>query len=118
MREEPMSDDDLTEEQIRKMEARLLGHGEARKSTVAIRSRRKSPVPKKVRPHIEVEGIPDRWSSEENKYLLFLVSPTGRFKLKEGLYREELEAEIAKYKAEGTEIRYIDAHGMKWVERI
>ncbi len=108
-----MSDDEFSDEQLRKMEAKLLGYEPAKKTTVEVRrSKLKTEKPKK--PHIEVEKRRHPFDDDELLYDVFVCSEKIRGKVRDGLYDYELQEALKPYSDEGTEIRRVDANGLRW----
>lgn len=109
-----MSNDDLSEDDIRKMEAKLLGYNKPPTTTVEVR-RSKIKTEKKKKPHVEIEMRRHGILGDIVLFDIFVCSEKARGKVQEGLYSDELRAALKPYQDEGTEIRCIDANGLKWI---
>ncbi|NTA79949.1 hypothetical protein G6L13_05550 [Agrobacterium tumefaciens] len=109
-----MSNDDLSEDDIRKMEAKLLGYSKPPTTSVEVR-RSKLKAEKRKKPHIEIEMRKHGVFKDEILFDIFVCSEKVRGKVQEGLYSDELKAALKPYQDEGTEIRCIDANGLKWI---
>ncbi|MBD9592701.1 hypothetical protein IB270_07640 [Ensifer sp. ENS05] len=101
-----MADDDLTDEQIRQMERKLLGYEAPPKTAVEVRRRRLPRATGRPKPRIEVKP---RFSAEVWDWLydFFIVSERGRHLVRPGVYADEARKAVKEYQREGTEVRVV-----------
>lgn len=92
--------DDLSEEEARKIEAKIFG--EISVST----SRRRSPLPKKQRPVMEYRLRRHPIDPDEILADFYQLLPNGkRVKVADGLFSDEVRSEITNRQRDGWEVR-------------
>ncbi|QNQ40595.1 hypothetical protein [Brucella intermedia] len=107
-------EDDLTDEEIRKMERNLLA-GKPKRGTVVAVSHRKSTAPKKASTsiHIRAQRLSKLDDEEDRYYDLYIVTGGMKTLRASNHYRDEIDKMLREYRRENPhiEVKWFDPNG-------